>query len=66
MVNMANENQRARFASTLLSGVARTWFTTQQYQLSTLQWYVLKADLMRAFRPADYERTARKALINCK
>ena len=57
---------KARFASVLLEGKACTWFTVQGYSFDefgdALEWTELHETLLMTFRPADFERVARKKL----
>lgn len=66
LVNMEDSTQRARYTSTLLTEKARTWYSTQGYREDSLQWHHLKSDLLKAFRPPDYARVARKKLVATK
>ena len=67
LVDLKSEKQRARFASVLLTGKARTWYAVQDYDFddldSPLTWEILREDLLTTFRPADYQRVARKKLM---
>ena len=66
LVEMHGGIQKARIASVLLEGKARTWFTVQGFAFNDenddipLTWHVLKQQLLMHFRPADYKRVARK------
>ena len=66
LVGMNDLVQKARFASVLLEGKARTWFTVQGYSFDedgdALEWPELRQTLLMTFRPADFERVARKKL----
>ena len=61
--------QKARFASVLLEGKARTWFMVQGFAFNEeeddipLIWHVLKQQLLMYFWPADYKRVARNKLL---
>ena len=50
----------------MLEGKARTWFTVQGYSFDefgdALEWPELRETLLMTFRPADFERVARKKL----
>ena len=50
----------------MLEGKARTWFTVQDYSFDedgdALEWIELRETLLSTFRPADFERVARKKL----
>ena len=69
LVGMHGGIQKARFASVLLKGKARTWFTVQGFAFDDedddipLTWHVLKQQLLTHFQRADYKRVARKQLL---
>ena len=58
--------QKACFASVLLQGKARTWFTVQGYSFEkdgiVLEWFELREMLLMMFCPEDFESVARKKL----
>ena len=69
LVRMRGGIQKARIASILLEGKARTCFTVQGFAFNDkddnipLTWHVLKQQLLMHFQPADYKRVARKKLL---
>ena len=70
LVGMRGGIHKARFASVLVKGKARTCFMVQGFALNdkdddiSLTWHVLKQQLLMHFRPADYKRLARKITIH--
>ena len=63
LMNLRGSNQQARYAETLLTDKAHTWFATQSYDLQTLVWNTLKGNLLVQFCPADYVQQARQQLL---
>ena len=62
-MNLRGSNQQARYAETLLTEKARTWFATWSCDLQTLVWNTLKGILLVQFPPADYVQQARWQLL---
>ena len=65
-MNLRGGNQQGRYAETLITDKARTWFETQSYDLQTLVQNTLKGDLLVQFCPADYVQQARQQLLHTR
>ena len=54
LMQVKEQNQRERYAETLLVEKARAWFKTYNYNLNFLFWYQLLSNILWHFNLADY------------
>ena len=66
LTQIANNNSKARMACMWLTKSAAVWLRHKHYNMATLEWNILREDLLHYFRPADAHRRARDRLANCR